>query len=103
MNSQRISALANDEPARRWRRRRITAAAAWLIRRTKQDETRERKGSIAYDTKDELFHAMRKDAISRGASPGRPAFSSTLLMRDAEDAVANMLMHKGTRQPINKK
>ena len=46
----------------------VAAAAAWLLRRTKRDdEKRERAGSIAYDTKDELFHAMRKDAITAAA------------------------------------
>ena len=40
----------------------VAAAAAWLIRRTKNGyERRERAGSIAYDTKDELFHAMEAD------------------------------------------
>ena len=43
----------------------VAAAAAWLIRRTKQgDEKRERAGSIAYDHDDTLFRVMRADALA---------------------------------------
>ena len=82
----------------------VAAAAAWLIRRTKQDGTRERAGSIAYDTKDELFHAMRKDAITAAA---REPWMAGILQhiidaRCFEDAVANMLMHKLAYETTNK-
>ena len=51
----------------------------------------ERAGSIAYDTKDELFHAMRKDAITAAA---REPWMAGILQhiidaRCFEDAVAN--------------
>ena len=83
----------------------VAAAAAWLIRRTKQgDERRERAGSIAYDTKDELFHAMRKDAIT--AASREPWMAGILQhiidARSFEDAVANMLMHKLAYETTNK-
>ena len=83
----------------------VAAAAAWLIRRTKKgDERRERAGSIAYDTKDELFHAMRKDAIT--AASREPWMAGILQhiidARSFEDAVANMLMHKLAYETTNK-
>ena len=75
----------------------LTAAAAWLIRRTKQgDEKRERAGSIAYDHDDTLFRVMRADAL---AAASREPWMAGILQhiidaRSFEDAVANMLMHK---------
>ena len=83
----------------------ITAAAAWLIRRTKQgDEKRERAGSIAYDHDDTLFRVMRADAL---AAASREPWMAGILQhiidaRSFEDAVANMLMHKLAYETTNK-
>jgi serine O-acetyltransferase len=83
----------------------VAAAAAWLIRRTKQgDEKRERAGSIAYDHDDTLFRSMRADAI---AAASREPWMAGILQhiidaRSFEDAVANMLMHKLAYETTNK-
>ena len=83
----------------------VAAAAAWLIRRTKQgDERRERAGSIAYDHDDTLFRVMRADAL---AAASREPWMAGILQhiidaRCFEDAVANMLMHKLAYETTNK-
>ena len=83
----------------------VAAAAAWLIRRTKQDdEKRERAGSIAYDHDDVLFRSMRADAMK--AADREPWMAGILQhiidARCFEDAVANMLMHKLAYETTNK-
>ena len=83
----------------------VAAAAAWLIRRTKQgDERRERAGSIAYDHDDTLFRVMRADAMK--AADREPWMAGILQhiidARCFEDAVANMLMHKLAYETTNK-